>query len=61
MRDIKLEESWLRELRDEFNKDYMINLRNFLIGEIKKGKTILPKPPLWFNALNSTPLDRVKL
>jgi uracil-DNA glycosylase len=39
----------------------MINLRNFLIGEIKRGKTILPKPPLWFNALNSTPLDRVKV
>jgi len=61
MRDIKLEESWLKELRDEFDKEYMINLRNFLVDEIKKGKKILPKPSLWFNALNSTPLDKVKV
>ena len=61
MSDIKLEKSWLDELKGEFDKDYMINLRKFLIDEIKKGKKILPKPPLWFNALNSTPLDRVKV
>lgn len=61
MRNIKLEESWLRELKDEFNKDYMLNLREFLIGEMRSGKTILPKPKLWFNALNSTPLDSIKV
>jgi len=61
MSNIKLEESWLKELRDEFDKEYMINLREFLIGEMKKGKVVLPKPSLWFNALNSTPLDRVKV
>ncbi len=61
MRNIKLEESWLRELKDEFNKEYMLNLREFLIGEMRSGKTILPKPKLWFNALNSTPLDSIKV
>jgi len=61
MRDIKLDESWLKELRDEFDKEYMKNLREFLVGEIKRGKVILPKPSLWFNALNSTPLDSVKV
>jgi len=61
MRDIKLEESWLKELRDEFEKEYMVNLREFLVSEIKRGKIILPKPSLWFNALNNTPLDSVKV
>ena len=61
MGSIKLEESWLRELEGEFSKEYMQNLRSFLVEEMKRGKTILPKPSLWFNALNSTPLDRVKV
>jgi len=58
---IELEESWLKELKDEFSKEYMKNLKSFLVEEIKKGKTILPKPSLWFNALNSTPLHQVKV
>ncbi len=57
----KLEDSWLRELRGEFDKEYMFNLREFLIGEMKMGKNILPEPKLWFNALNITPLDSVKV
>jgi len=61
MSKIKLEKSWLKELEDEFNKDYMKKLKEFLVNEIKQGKTILPKPSLWFNALNSTPLDKVKV
>jgi len=61
MGDIKLESSWLEELKDEFNKDYMKNLRAFLLNEMKMGKTILPEPKLWFNALNSTPLNSVKV
>ena len=61
MGSIKLESSWLDELEDEFNKEYMQNLRAFLVNEIKQGKTILPKPKLWFNALNSTPLHKVKV
>jgi uracil-DNA glycosylase len=60
-RDIKLDESWLKELEDEFSKEYMQNLKEFLTNEIKAGKTILPKPSLWFNALNSTPLHKVKV
>jgi len=61
MKDIKLEESWLNELKDEFSKEYMKNLKSFLLNEIKNGKSILPKPALWFNALNSTPLNSVKV
>jgi len=60
-KDIKLEKSWLEFLQDEFNKSYMKNLKSFLIEEKREGKTILPKASLWFNALNSTPLNRVKV
>ena len=58
---IKLESSWLEVLKEEFNKPYMIELKKFLIEEKNKGKKILPKGSLWFNALNSTPLDKVKV
>jgi len=60
-KDIKLEASWLYFLQDEFNKSYMKNLKTFLIEEKREGKTILPKASLWFNALNSTPLNQVKV
>jgi len=59
--NINLEASWLAHLEDEFNKPYMKQLKNFLMEEKKLGKNILPKASLWFNALNSTPLDEVKV
>ncbi len=58
---INLETSWLEVLRDEFEKEYMKKLKGFLIEQKREGKTILPKGSLWFNALNSTPLNRVKV
>jgi len=62
MKDIiKLENSWLNELADEFAKAYMKELKQFLLEEINKDKQILPKSSLWFNALNSTPLHKVKV
>jgi len=60
-KDIKLEKSWLEFLQDEFNKSYMQNLKSFLIEEKRQGKKILPKASLWFNALNSTPLNQIKV
>lgn len=58
---IKLEPSWKDALRDEFDKPYMNALRNFLQQEKALGKTVFPPGPLIFNALNLTPLDRVKV
>jgi len=52
---------WNRYLKDEFSKSYMRELYAFLEEEMAIGKTILPKRSLWFNALNSTPLERVKV
>ncbi len=59
--NINLDASWLAHLEDEFNKPYIKKLKNFLIEEKRLGKNILPKSSLWFNALNSTPLERVKV
>ena len=60
-RPIKLHESWLAKVGGEFEQKYMQNLRTFLLSEMRAGKTILPEPKLWFNALNSTPFEAVKV
>jgi len=48
-------------LRAEFDQPYMHQLREFLRSERAAGKEIYPPGPLIFNALNSTPLERVKV
>jgi len=53
--------SWDKFLLPELEKDYMQSLLSFLNSEIKQGKSILPNKNLWFNALNSTPLNKVKV
>ncbi len=58
---IQLEPGWKAALREEFDKDYMQALRRFLVAERQAGKTIHPATDEWFNAFNSTPLDRVKV
>ncbi|PWB33314.1 uracil-DNA glycosylase [Pseudomonas sp. SDI] len=58
---IKLEPSWKQALRAEFDQPYMHELRAFLRQEHAAGKEIYPPGPLIFNALNSTPLDQVKV
>ena len=58
---IKLEQSWLDQIGDEFNKPYMQSLKQFLVEEKAKGKNILPPASLWFNALNSMSFDKLKV
>ena len=58
---VPLDSSWHDSLLAEFDKDYIKSLRAFLRTEKDKGKLIFPHSSLWFNALNSTPLDRVKV
>jgi len=57
----KLDLSWLKLLDEEFTKPYMLNLATFLDNEKQQGKTILPPENQWFSALNSTPLNQVKV
>jgi uracil-DNA glycosylase len=58
---IELEASWLEVLRDEFDKDYMLKLKQFLKDEKQAGKTIYPKSTDIFNAFAKTPFDKVKV
>jgi uracil-DNA glycosylase len=61
MADIQLEAGWLAQLQDEFDQPYMQSLRAFLQSEKDQGKTIYPKGSEFFAALNSTPIDAVKV
>jgi len=59
--NIKLEQSWLDQISDEFDQPYMQSLKQFLVDEQAKGKNILPPASLWFNALNSMSFDKLKV
>ena len=53
--------SWQKHIKDEWSKPYMQELEAFLDQEVKEGKKILPPKELWLEALNVTPLDKVKV
>ncbi len=57
----KLNNSWSPYLNNEFDKGYMLKMMAFLAEEKKLGKQVLPNQCQWFNALNSTPFDKVKV
>lgn len=56
-----LEPGWLAELQNEFEKDYMRQLKSFLLAEKKAGKTIFPSNGEIFSALDSTPFEKAKV
>jgi uracil-DNA glycosylase len=58
---VKLENSWKAALQDEFEQPYMKQLGEFLRREKAAGKVIYPPGPMIFQALNSTPLERVRV
>ncbi len=58
---IQLDPSWRDRLLPEFQKDYMKNLKTFLLEEKKHGKTIYPKGSEYFLALQLTPFEKVKV
>ncbi len=58
---LKLEESWKERLRQEFEQDYMLTLRAFLLQEKQAGKQIFPAGNDIFNALNATPFEKVRV
>ena len=53
---IELEPSWLKVLDDEFDKDYMVKLREFLKEEKEAGHKTYPKNGDIFNAFKKHPL-----
>ena len=58
---INIENSWLEVLKDEFEKDYMKEIKSFLVKEIENWKTIYPHPKNIFKAFDKTPFDKVKV
>ena len=40
--NINIESSWLEILKDEFEKDYMKDIKSFLVKQIEAGKTKKP-------------------
>ncbi len=58
---IKLEASWKKALRSEFDQDYMKKLRQFLAVELKKKKRLYPKANEYFAAFEHTPLNKVSV
>ena len=60
-REIQLEASWKSRLEAEFEKPYMLQLREFLLARKRTGAVIYPPGPKIFNALNSVPFDQVRV
>ena len=58
--DPLIESSWKMVLADEFNKEYFLELKSFLLEE-KKTYRVFPPGKLIFNAFDHTSFDRVKV
>ncbi len=56
----KIENDWKDAIGEEFEKEYYLNLRRFLINEYKNG-VVFPKADDIFNAYHFTPLSRLKV
>lgn len=52
--------AWFDVLKQEFTKDYMLKLHNFLAEE-RKTQTIYPSSEGTFNAFKLCPLDQIKI
>lgn len=58
--NVKIHPSWKKLLKNEFEKEYFLNLTDFVKNEYTSN-IIYPPGPLIFNAFNQTPLDQVKV
>jgi uracil-DNA glycosylase len=58
---IDLEPSWRKVLHEEFEKDYMIKLKQFLKEEKEAAHKVYPKGSDIFNAFNKTPFDKLEV
>lgn len=58
---VQLEKSWHKVLQEEFEKDYMKQLKNFLLSENQTGQIIYPPSDQIFAALDFTPFEKVKV
>ena len=61
MHSLLTQATWQKALSSEFSKPYMQELLAFLDVERQEEKIILPPKTQWFEALNTTPLEEVKV
>lgn len=59
-KNVQIDESWYKELSEEFKKTYFAELKEFLIAE-KQKYTIYPPGAQIFSAFNRTPFEKVKV
>jgi uracil-DNA glycosylase len=59
--DAKIERSWKEQLTGEFQSPYFAHLKDFLVSERLKGKTIYPPGTKIFSAFDYTPFEKVKV
>lgn len=56
-----IENSWKQHIEGEFQKDYFLQLENFLIQRSKTEVPVYPESKNIFKALDSTPFEEVKV
>lgn len=57
---VKIEQSWEKQLVNEFEKPYFTELTNFIRDEYKRA-VVYPHPKNVFRAFDETPFDQVKV
>ncbi|KAK9074888.1 hypothetical protein SSX86_003207 [Deinandra increscens subsp. villosa] len=60
LEELLVEETWMEAIPGEFEKPYAKKLSEFVESEIQSSIPIYPPQHMIFNALNSTPFDKVK-
>ena len=58
---IRLPKGWREKLADEFEKEYMLKIKQFLLDSYNSGKEIYPKKSEIFNAFNYCDFKDVKV
>ena len=56
----KIEEGWKTALKDEFNKEYFLEIKNYLENEYSTFQ-VYPKKGQIFNAFDRTPFNQIKV
>ena len=57
---VRIEDSWLRELADVWDKDYFVRLTQFVRQEYRNGQVFPPGKQI-FAAFDATPFNEVKV
>jgi len=59
--EVKIEKSWKKVLKDEFEKPYFSELKKFLVAEITAKKVIFPPPKKIFAAFDFCPFEKTRV